>query len=798
MTVKLKAEDLRRFCHVSEIPFKTTDEIEPYLGIVGQQRAEKSLEFGLRIKNKGYNIYVSGQPGTGKMSFAKAFARNCAKSMPVPDDLCYIYNFKDPKRPKLLRLKAGQGTVFKQELEDFISMLLVEIPKEMQSKEFEDEKHGIVGCYKEKCDLLIADVTKEAKDRGFGVKLTSTGIYFMPVINSEMISEEQYEELSEEEKSVISQKSDIIQEKAAEVMSKVKEQEKITKDDVENLEYRTALFVVGRHITPLMEKYEDNEGVTEYLNLLKEDILENYVDFIGDDNQEEESLSALVPWIAKKNGDDFLSKYKVNALTDNSKLDGAPVIVEYNPTYANLTGEVEYDNEYGSFTTDFMKIKAGVLHRANGGFLILNANDVLSGHLVWEVIKKCIKTKEIVIEPLREHMTGVAMSGIKPEPCPLSIKIILVGSSYLHDILYEYDDDFPKLFKINSIFDYEMEYSNKNVVEICGFIKRFIDKSKILPFDSGAVCKILEYSTRISESKNKLTAQLNKIADIMIEADVWANMDNAESVSDRHVRKAIDEKISRVNIYEDKLTEMIEQNTIMIATVGRKIGQINGLAVIDAFDYIFAKPSRITATTYMGKSGIVNIEKEAKMSGSIHEKGVQVLSGYLGQKYAQEFPLSLSCRICFEQNYSGIDGDSASSTELYAILSSLSEAPINQEIAVTGSINQRGEIQPIGGVTYKIEGFFDLCEKRGLTGNQGVIIPIQNVADLALKDSVVEAVEKDAFHIYAIEHVDEGIEILTGVKAGEMNEKGKYPPSSIHGRALKKLKEFYKNSLEKQ
>ncbi len=737
-----------------------------------------------------------GIPGTGRTTFAKQFAKDIAKKEKTPPDLCYIYNFKEPKCPNVLKLPPGMGNELKEQLDELISRLLMELPKVFSGKDFENNKADIVKDYQFHRDRIIKSMTEEAKEQNFGVKTTNSGIYFMPIVDGEVISEEQFDSLSQEEKDEISINSEDIQKRAQEAMREIKEFEKVTRKEVDDFEYGVSLFTVGYHMSPILEKYSEYDEVISYLLDLKEDILENISDFLEQDTSGEEAIQSMLPWYPKKSQDDVFSKYKVNVVTDNSKQQGAPVIVDFNPTYTNLIGEIEYDNEYGNLTTDFMKIKGGLCHKANGGYLILNAHDLLTNYHGWEVLRRVIVTGEIVTESLREYSTGVVMSSIKPKPVDVSFKVIMIGSAFFYDLLCEYDEDFSKIFKICAEFDYEMPFSETTLAQMSGFIHSYAKQKNMLEFEKDALAEVIEYSIRLASCKNKMTTRFCRIADLLTESNTWATLDAAANVSREHVKKAISEHDYRLNMYEQKLSELIESNVIMIDTKGAKVGQINGLAVLEAGDYVFAKPSKITATTYVGKSGIINIEKEAEMSGSIHDKGVQVLTGYLGQMYAQDFPMSLSCRICFEQTYSGVDGDSASSTELYAILSSLTDTPITQEIAVTGSINQRGEIQPIGGVTYKIEGFFDLCSKRGLTGSQGVIIPAQNVNDLVLKDEVVEAVKKGTFHIYAISHVDEGIEILTGVSAGKKNEKGKYPINSIHGKTLKKLKEFYKKSID--
>jgi len=795
MARELTYKELKNFSvsgYLGEI--NTTKEIEPHEGLIGQDRAEKALKFGLAVKAKGYNIYVSGIPGSGKSTFARKFAEEIAANEPSPDDMCYVYNFEDPKKPKLINLPAGMGKVFAQDIEDMINDISDNIEKAFSDKEFEDQKNDVLKKYQELWDNKINELSEEVKEYDFGIKSTNTGICFMPVIDGDAITEEQYNELSDEKKQYINKNSGEVSEKAAQIMRDIKEYEKQTKKEIEDMEYSLSLFIIGRHISALLDKYEDNPLIVEYLKSIKEDILENIDDFADQDSAEEDAIAAMLPWYGRKSSDIF-SKYSVNVLTDNSQIKGAPVIVEYNPIYSNLVGDIEYDTENGNLTTDFMKIKAGALHRANGGYLIIQAADLFSSAYSWECLKRALRTGEINIEPLREYSTGIAVSSIKPEAAKINVKVIIVGTQFYYGLIYEYDDDFEKLFKIRADFDYEMPINNDNISKHLGFIKTYIEKHNCMDFDMKAIIRLIEFSSRLAERQDKMSAQFDKLAEIIVEADTWAKLEKASVVNEHYVKKAIDERINRLNMYEEKLSSMIEDNTILIETKGSKVGQINGLAVLDYGDYAFAKPTRITATTYAGRAGIVNIEKEAEMSGSIHDKGVQVIIGYLGNVFAQEFPLSMSCRVCFEQNYSGIDGDSASSTELYAILSSLGELPINQEIAVTGSINQFGEIQPIGGVTYKVEGFYNTCKKSGLTGKQGVIIPKQNISDLVLDDEIIEAVKCGKFHIYPITHVDEGIELLTGIPVGEKNEKGTYPIKSVHGKVFRKLRKFYKKAL---
>ena len=616
----------------------------------------------------------------------------------------------------------------------------------------------------------------------------------MPVVDGKAVGEEDYDNLTEEQKDTIEKNSQMVQEKAGSIMRELRDLDKESKKQMEQLDYKTGMFAIGHHVNEVQMKYEQYERVLSYINDVQEDVLENISQFIDEEEESEDGLASILPMLSKKPAEDVTLKYKVNLIVDHSKSKGAPVVVTFNPSYNNLVGEVEYDSEFGNLTTDFMKIKSGLFHKANGGYLIVQAQDILSMPQAWEALRRVIKTKEINMDSIREQLGAVVAPTLKPEPIPAKIKVIMIGSSYYYDVLDEYDEEFDKFFKIRADFDYEMPRTNENIEKIAQFIKRFVDREKTMEFDVSAVCAIVEYSSRSTERQDKLSTRFNHMAEILCEAVTWAKLEGAELVTAAHIKKTIAEKEDRLKLYEEKLDEMLEENVIMIDTDGAEIGQINGLAVLDLGSYAFGNPSRITATTYVGKSGIVNIEKEARMSGQTHDKGVQIITGFLGQTYAQNFPLSLSCRVCFEQNYNGIDGDSASSTELYCILSSLAELPIRQDLAVTGSVNQKGEIQAIGGVTYKIEGFFDLCKKRGLTGKQGVIIPVSNVKDLVLKDEVVEAVKEGMFHIYPIAHIDEGIELLMGVPAGKKNKAGNFPANSVHGKVMKKLKVFDKRS----
>lgn len=791
---ELEYTQLKNGCFPEDFSFQTTAEVTPLEGVIGQDRAVKAFDFGLAVKMKGYNIYMAGPSGTGKTTYARSSTEKLAETEPVPHDWCYVYNFQNPRSPLALRFEAGMGKQFKEDMAELVQLFKTELQKVFRSEDYDNQKNALLRSFDEKRDALMEEMSNMAAEYDFQVKTTNSGIFFMPVVDGKAVGEEEYDDLSEEAKNTIEKNSQTVQEKAGGIMRDIRELDKESKKQVDQLDYKVGMFAIGHHVSAVQEKYQEYERVISYINDVQEDVLENIGQFFEEEEEGEEGLASLLPMLGKKPAEDVTLKYKVNLIVDHSKTKGAPVVVTFNPTYNNLVGEVEYDSEFGNLTTDFMKIKGGLLHKANGGYLIVQAQDILSTPQAWESLRRVIKTKEINMDSIREQLGAVVAPTLKPEPIPAKIKVIMIGSSYYYDVLSNYDEEFDKFFKIKADFDYEMPRSNENMWKIAQFIKRFVDREKTVEFDVSAVCAIVEYSSRSAERQDKLSTRFNHLAEILCEAVTWAKLEQAELVTAEHIKKTIAEKEQRMQLYEEKLDEMLEENVIMIDTEGSEIGQINGLAVLDMGSYAFGNPTRITATTYVGKSGIVNIEKEARLSGQTHDKGVQIITGFLGQTYAQDFPLSLSCRVCFEQNYNGIDGDSASSTELYCILSSLSELPIRQDLAVTGSVNQKGEIQAIGGVTHKIEGFFDLCKKRGLTGTQGVIIPVSNVKDLVLKDEVVEAVKEGIFHIYPISHIDEGIALLMGVPAGKKNKAGNFPANSVHGKVMKKLKAFDKRA----
>lgn len=782
---ELAPEELSNKIDYTGFDFETTADLNPLDGIIGQGRAAAAMEFGLAIKRASYNIYVSGITGTGRSSYTKSIISRIAANEKVPDDWCYVYNFKNPDKPMSINLPAGMGYRLHKDMKKLLKDLKLKIPKAFEGEEYEKQKSQIVQEYQEKSSEYMESFNAFAKEQGFIIKKSEQGLMTIPLHEGKPIEDKDYMDMRPEDRKKIEDNSFIVQGKLMETMKRIKDIEKAARDKIEQLETKIALLAVEQPVMELKEKFGQFKNVLEYLQAVQKDVIHNIEDFRNLDAGRADQMD-LVERIREK---DFTIKYRVNLVVDNRDTKGAPVILESNPRYYNLLGKIEYESNMGVVTTDFTKIKAGSLHQANGGYIIINMSDLIRNPESWEGIKRALKTGNITIENIFS-MAGIVSGGIKPEPIPLDVKVILIGSSYMYQTLYTYDEDFRKLFKIKADFDIDMSSSKENCMKYASFISSHCENKGLIHFDKSAVAAVIEYSRRLAEHKDKLSTRFNDIVEILYEADAWARIEGAATASGGHVKKAIEQKIYRSNRIEEKMQELIDTGVVLISTEEKVIGQVNGLSVLDFGDYTFGKPSRITVVTYAGEKGIVNIEREVEMSGSIHDKGVLILTGYLGDRFAQEFPLTISASICFEQLYDGIEGDSASSTELYALLSSLAELPIKQYIAVTGSVNQRGEIQPIGGVNEKIEGFFQTCKARGLKGDEGVIIPWQNVVNLMLKDEVVEAVRKGKFHVYPVKSIDEGIEILTDTPAGVRDENGSYPENTVYYKVQKKIEKF--------
>ena len=792
---ELLPKDLKDICNPNLLKFETTKELVDTSDLIyGQERGIKALEFGIGIDIKGYNLYLEGPTGIGKTMYTKKYLTAKAAKEKVPNDWCYIYNFDEPNEPVAISFPAGQGKVFKETMEGFVKDILRDIKKTFNNDEFEKEKKVIKQEYEKRSDLLLEKLNKRTMVQGFQVKSTANGMYMMPVLDGKTLGEDEFEQLDETIKKEFEERSNLVQEQIFEALAEMKAIEKEAEKKVEDWQANIALMTINVHINAIKANYKRNKKISNYLDGIKKDILKNIGKFLepeSDPNAQQQPMQrpdVREPWL----------NYRVNLLVDNSKLEGAPVIMDTNYSYNNLFGGLEYENQYGMLKTDYTMIQPGLLHQANGGYIIFQAKDLLSNQVCYEALKKFLRIKEIAIENMVDQRTSMMLVSLKPEPIPLDVKVLIIGNSNIYHTLLSMDEDFRKLFKIKVEFEEDAPKTPENMQRLSNFVRSFCEQENLLDLDKEAMAKVIEFSSKLSGDKEKLSTRFSEIGEIVGEASGWAKLAKAKIITKEYIQKALDERIDRIKKYDTKYLQMIKEEALLIETSGSKVGQINGLTVITVGDYSFGKPAKITANTFMGKSGIVNIEREVEMSGASHSKGVMILSGYLGEQFAQDMCLSLTASVCFEQLYGGVDGDSASSTELYAILSSLSGIPINQSIAVTGSVNQKGEIQAIGGVNEKIEGFYQICKMRGFNGEQGVIIPVQNVRNLHLSDEIIDSVKKGKFHIYAVSTIDEGIEILTGVPAGKKGKNGKFPLGTINYLVYEKLKKYAKVNKEEQ
>ncbi|HZK32983.1 MAG TPA: ATP-binding protein [Tissierellaceae bacterium] len=788
---KVPIKQLENRCDPNIFPYETTEDIKVDRELIGQDRAMEALKYGISMKPKGYNIYVSGLSGSGKNSYSYIVAKEFAKKQNTPKDWIYVYNFNKPNSPNAISIETGKGKVFKNEVEEAIKKIEEEIPKAINSRDFEDKKNKIFALNKKMADDVLEELNEFAKEYNFLFKRTDKGLMTIPLLNGEPMTDKELGELPEEEMEKLGSTSRELTGKSYDYIKKIKNIEVKLLDELEKLKEEMVSSIATKFIDSIEIKYKENKNINQFLKEMKEDIVDNYEMFIGK-KEEKNYLAAM--FSSKSSKSNFLKRYVVNLFIDNSNTKGAPIVREMNPNYFNLFGKIEYVNELGVAKTDHTKIKSGSLHEANGGYIILQAKDILQNPLSWDSLKRSLTTEEIKIENVMAF--NIASETLDPESIPLDVKIIIIGDNYIYHALYNFDDDFKKLFKIRADFDTEMERNKENILKIGSFVAYQCKEENLLPFHRKALARIIDLSSRIAGDKNKLTARFNEVVEILYEADGWASSKGKKIVNKEDIEKAISKKEYRNNIYEEKILELIKDETLIIDTYGEKVGEINGLAVIDLGQYAFGRPTKITANTYFGKDGIINIEKEVEQSGSIHDKGVLILSGYLGEKYAQEIQLSLTASITFEQSYEGIDGDSASSTELYALLSSLGELPIKQGTAVTGSVNQKGRIQPIGGVNEKIEGYYNICKIKGFKGGEGVIIPRKNLKNLILDEEIINAVKEKIFTIYAIDTIDEGMEILTGLEAGKLEEDGLYEKNTINRKVQDKLNHYAKINEE--
>jgi lon-related putative ATP-dependent protease len=794
MINKLSPEELFKRCDPNIFTFNTTNEINDFKGTIGQEKALRAMDFGLTMDSKGFNIFALGESGTGKMSTILTLLKEKASQEKVPDDWCYVFNFKNPDAPIVIPFSSGTGLSFQKEMDDFVKILRIEIPKAFESKEYEEQKGKIIEQFQQKQSEYFSKLDEEAKTRGFAVKRGPTGVIIVPLNEKgEMFSKEEFEALDETIRRQMEETGRMLQGQLNDAVRVLKKTDKIVRDMLAKLEKMIALDIVGPLVEAMKKKYSKNEKMLAYLEDLKEEILSHLSEFRS---VREEQQPSPLSFLKMPQQEVSVTKYAVNMFVNNGENKGAPIVFESNPTYLNLFGRIEYKVTYGMATTDFTLIKAGSVQKANGGYLIINATDLLKNPFSYDALKRALKNSEIKIDDILEQYRMISTSTLKPEAIPLNVKVILMGNPQLYYLLYAYDEESRELFKVKADFDSRIERTTENINKYAAFIAHCQKEEALLPLDRSGVAKIIELGSRFADHQNKLSVKFSDILDLLRESHYWAIKAGSSIVAAEHVSRAVAEGIYRVNRVEERLREMMLEGTLIVDTEGARIGQVNGLAVLDLGDYSFGKPSRITAKTFAGRAGVVNIERETKMSGKIHEKAIMIISSYLGSKYAVKKPISLSASITFEQLYEMIEGDSATCAELYTLLSSISGAPLKQCFAVTGSMDQNGDVQPIGGVNQKIEGFFELCRMRGLDGSHGVIIPKKNALNLFLKEEVVNAVRDGKFAVYTIDKMEEGLEILTGISAGEINESGEYPEGTINYLVAKRLLEI-SEALEK-
>lgn len=772
----LKPAQLRKACNfqpelVNHTALSVPDEL------IDQQRAEEALQLGLKIKSEGFNVFASGDEGTGKMTAVKMFLEKWIDKEPTPADWCYVYNFKDAYQPSRLELPNGMGAELKKDMKSYVSDVMQSLIKTFESESYSNKRQSIKDKYDKLQAALTLSINEKAEQESLLIKQTPMEVYTLPLKKGEIMSDEEFDNLPVAEKKIIQEKQTRFTNEMEDALKQQRILEKEMVKEFKKLENEIAAHAITAITDDICDKYKNIHDVIKYLNNVKEDILNNLTEFMLAQKEKFEELAT------REN--EFSRRYQINLLVDNDNQKGAPVIIESNPTYINLMGSIEKESMMGSLITDFTMIRKGSLHKANGGYLIIKASELFKNFYSWEALKRALRNREIVVEDIGEQLGYLTTKTLKPDPIPLQVKVVLVGPPLYYHLLYEYDNDFKSLFKVKAEFSSEMDRTPKNTANYISFFKRLAEKENLCPPEIDALKQLEEYGARYTEDQNKLSMRFGKIADVLREANHYAIEENGKSIGAAYIEKAIEKRIYRSNIIAEKINEMINKKHILIELSGKKMGQVNALSIIDMGDILIGKPSKITCTVNLGKEGVITIEREAELSGPIHTKGVLILNGYLAERYFQDKPVSLSARLVFEQSYAEIEGDSASSTELYALLSSLAKVPVQQGIAVTGSVNQKGEIQSIGGINEKIEGYFEVCKLMGINGEQGIIIPSSNIQNLMLKNEVIEAVKHNQFKIWSVDTIDDGIEILTGYEAGSLEKEG-----TIHWLINKTLNEY--------
>jgi len=789
----LPLENYRASYKPEQVECSTTETLKPTDEIIGQDRAQKALRFGLEIQEKGFNIYVAGMPGTGRKTAVRKLVHALAKTKPKADDWIYVNNFANPYEPNAIRLPPGMSSQLKADMSAFIAETRRALPRAFESEDYAAKRQEALGKIDTEREAIVGQVTERAAKQGFTIQMGPTGLMVIPVIEDKPLTQEDFEALPSEKKAEILQKREALDADLRSGFHQLRELDAKGMEVVSKLNNEVALYAIGHLLAGLKEKYGKISEVILYIDSVQKDILENLGTFLGSGQQQQQQQEQeQVPpqfqqWLAK---DLAFRKYEISVVVDNSTLEGAPVVFEETPSYQNLLGKAEKEVQFGIVTTDFMMIRPGSVHKANGGYLVIPVLDLFRYPLAWDGLKSALKTEKVKIEEPGEQAGFITTRGLKPQPIPLSVKVILIGTPDINQILNQGDPDYPELFKVRADFDTVMDRNEDNVRNYAAFICTLCKRFNLTHLDNTAIAKVVEYGSRLAEDQKKLSTRFSGVADLIREANFYATQEKAKNITVRHIQKAVEEKMYRSNLIQQKIQEFIERGVYLIDTEGSQVGQINGLSVMELGDFAFGRPSRVTASVAVGRGGIIDIERQAQLGGPTHTKGVLILGGYLANKYAQDKPLSLTAKLVFEQSYGGVDGDSASSTELYAILSALSGLPLKQSIAVTGSVNQRGEVQAIGGVNEKIEGFFELCKAKGLAGHQGAMIPASNVQNLMLKEELLEAAKAGNFAIYPVRTIDEGIEFLTGVPAGERQPDGSYKEGTVNFLVNRRLQEM--------
>jgi lon-related putative ATP-dependent protease len=794
---ELSIDQLRHRCDPKKLAFSSTESLPALEGIIGQKRALGALSFGVDIKSHGYHIYALGPVGTGKATIIRKFLKKDAKDKPIPNDWLYINNFDDRDKPHTLELPAGKGRELRDDMDQMVDELKTEVPKAFESKEYTEEQAIVEQEFQRKSKGLFQELDQTATKRGFKLIQTPQGMAAIPVDKDKKLTPEQIQKLDKKKQAEIDVNQEKLMEEIREALRKIEELQKEGKNRIIELDQRVIGFSVNHLINDLKKKYAEHKNIMDFLSDSQKHLLKSVQAFKQIKQNEREGGQPRMPMsMGAGPQEPSFDEYRVNLIIDNSKTVGAPVIIEKNPTAPNLIGRIEQQGWFGTLVTNFRMIKGGSLHKAMGGYLIVEVLDLLQKPFAWPILKRALKNREVVIESMAEAFGALVTRTLEPESIPLDIKVILIGDPYLYYMLYSLDQEFKELFKVKADFAEMMDWEPAAAKQYAQFIGAICREEELKHFAPSGVAKVVEHGARLADHRNKLATKFGDIVDLVRQSSFWANTNGNKLVQAEDVQKALDEKTYRSSRIEERVQEMIADGTILIDTEGMVLGQINGISVMQLGDYSFGRPSRITARTYAGGGGVVNIDREVKLGGPIHNKGAMILTGYFGGTYATEVPMTFSASITFEQIYGEVEGDSASSTEIYSLLSSLSEYPIRQDIAVTGSVNQMGEVQPIGGVNEKIEGFFQICKIKGFTGKQGVMIPTKNLNHLMLHENVVEAVKKGKFHVYAVATIDEGIELLTGIPAGKLKADGTYPKNTVNWAVQQRIIDFSNKAKE--